>query len=249
MGKTLAEWLKDKITGKKPVEPVPNERKYYNPLKLNIGDPVTLDEMNFRGLDFKVQYIREVKLQFNKSGAYPMVDYDLIARSLSGDPVKAKLRLAPKEDPDNAAELTHDAILLKFDDELGADSGIEDNVLNDNTGQFNVDEDNDGKDDSFFTRVNDVKDPYTARVTVLDDRNHDGKVSDNEVQSFAVKFWDFYRTAESIKKRQKDGSWVDEKLPEPATEFLIVEKDINKSWFTIWRGFEFNTDRIQTLKV
>src|SRR5690349_12732606 len=128
-GRTLWEMLLDKLQR-------PAEFRYYNPLHARVGTAVTLDEVEWRDLNFFVVSIHEYKRTIGGQ-QFLFVDYVLVARPLGRDKVLVRLRLLPVDDPDQAAGLTHHVLLLQLDDDLPYDEGLH-KVVNDGTKKFQV---------------------------------------------------------------------------------------------------------------
>src|SRR6185312_9024655 len=115
-GRTLWEMLLDKLQR-------PAEFRYYNPLRVRIGSAVTLDEVEWRDLNFFVLSINEYKRTIGGQ-EFRFIDYALVARPLAGDKILVRLRLMPVDDPDQAAGVTHHVLLLRLDDDLPYDEGL-----------------------------------------------------------------------------------------------------------------------------
>jgi hypothetical protein len=218
-GKTLWELLMEKLHG-------PVEMDVYNPLKAKIGSYVTLDEFDLHDLDFRVEEIREHRRTVGGRD-FLFADYVLLARPLGKEDVSARLRLNSVEDPDRAAGLTHFALLLRLDDEMAYSEEFH-QVLKDDTGKFQVLDE--GKVTAEFYRINDVRQPYKARVTVIKDADHDKKVEKDEVEHVELKYWDYWRDTTSAAGL-------------PQKEYLFVEMDAETGWFQIWRGQEVDMQR------
>ncbi len=218
-GKTLWEMLCEKMHG-------PVEFDYYNPLKARIGSYVTLDEPDLHDLDFRVEEVREYRRTIGGKD-FLFADYVLLARPLNKGEVQARLRLNPVADPDRAAGQTHHALLLRLDDEMAYSEDFH-QVLKDDTGKFQM-LDN-GQVTAEFFRINDVREPYRARVTVVADTDHDKKVGRDEVGHAELEYWDYARQTTTPAGL-------------PAVEYLFVEMDKETGWFQIWRGGEIDMQR------
>jgi hypothetical protein len=218
-GKTLWEMLLDKVRG-------PVEFGYYNPLKARIGTYITLDEPDLHDLDFRVEEIREYRRTIGGK-EFLFADYVLLARPLDKEEVQARLRLNPVEDPDRAAGLTHHALLLRLDDEMAYSEEFH-QVVKDDTGKFQVLDD--GKVTAEYWRINEVRQPYRAKVAVIKDANHDKTVDRDEVERVELEYWDYARQTTT------PGGL-------PAVEYLFIEMDRDTGWFQIWRGQEIDMQR------
>jgi hypothetical protein len=219
-GRTLWEMLLDKLQG-------PAEFRYYNPLHARIGSAVTLDEVEWRDLNFFVLSIHEYKRTIRRR-VFRFVDYVLVARPLRRDKVLVRLRLVPVDDPDEAAGIAHHVLLLQLDDDRPYDQGLH-KVVNDDTRKFQVLEDD--KVQAEYERINDVRKPYRARVTVVRDVNLDKRVTRDEIEKRRVEYWDYWRE-------------VPDEAGQPRREFLFVEMDDENGWFQIWKGREFDPKRV-----
>ena len=224
----------DRLKGKTPPPPPvpPVESKYYNPLKVVIGDYIDINDIDYAGLAFEISGIMEYRRVIGGQEFF-FTDYLAIAKQLNKDDVVLRVRLMPVTDPRPDNDLTHYVILLKtFDEfEYGKFEGFEENVLNDKSGIFKITDDATGEKDVPFWRVNDVKSPYTAGQTIIEDKNSDGKVDSREVDSGEVKYWDYWRGTKI--------EGVD------MTDWVFVEMDTETGWFTILRGREIDATRIR----
>lgn len=219
-GRTLWEMLLDKLKG-------PVEFQYYNPLRARIGSAVTLDEVEWRDLNFFVLSIHEYKRTIGGQ-EFRFVDYALMARPLGGEKVLVRLRLMPVDDPDQAAGVTHHVLLLQLDDDLPYDAGLH-KVVNDGTKKFQVRED--GKVQAEYGRINDVTTPYQAAVTIVRDVNLDKHVTRDEIEKRRLEYWDYWRE-------------VKDEAGQSRREFLFVEMDGENGWFQIWKGSEIDPKQV-----
>jgi hypothetical protein len=219
-GRTLWEMLLDKIKG-------PVEFEYYNPLRARIGSAVTLDELEWRDLNFFVVAIHEYTRRISRK-KFRFVDYVLVARPLGGDKILVRLRLMPVDDPNQAAGVTHHILLLRLDDDLPYDENLH-KVVKDRTKKFQVLEDD--KVQAEYVRINDVRAPYRAEVTIVRDVNLDKHVTRDEIEKRRVEYWDYWRE-------------VKDEADQPRREFLFVEMDSETGWFQIWNGSEIDSKRV-----
>lgn len=214
-GKTLWEMLKEKF------QPAPVELQFYNPLKARIGNAVTINEIELRDYNFFIKEIHEYRRTIGRQQHY-FADYVLLARPLGGEDVLLRLRLVPVADPQRAAGLTHQALLLRLYDEMAYNEELH-KVVNDTTKKFEVLEN--GQVVAEYWRINDVATSYKAKVAVITDINRDNKVEINEVQRRGLEYWDYWReTTEAGGVK--------------FTEFLFIEMDSANGWFQMWRGRE-----------
>lgn len=219
-GRTLWEMLLDKLKG-------PVEFQYYNPLKARIGSAATLDEMEWRDLNFFVLSIHEYKRKIGGQ-EFRFVDYALMARPLGGEKIIVRLRLMPVDDPDQTAGVAHHVLLLRLDDDLPYDEGLH-KVVTDGTRKFQVLEDDQVQAE--YVRINDVDAPYRAEVTIVRDANLDKHVTRDEIENRRLEYWDYWRE-------------VKDEAGQPRREFLFVEMDGENGWFQIWKGSEIDPKRV-----
>ncbi len=181
-GRTLWEMLLDKLKGTV-------EFSYYNPLRARIGSAVTIDDIEWRDLNFFVLSIHEYKRTIGGQ-VFLFGDYALLARPLGGDKVLVRLRVNPVDDPEQAAGADYHVLLLRLEDDLAYDEGLH-KVVNDTTKKFQVREDD--KVQAEYVRINDVGTPYQAEVAIVKDVNLDKRVDRDEVAHRRVEYWDYWR--------------------------------------------------------
>jgi hypothetical protein len=219
-GRTLWEMLLDKLQG-------PAEFRYYNPLHARIGSAVTLDDVEWRDLNFFVLSIHEYRRTIGPREFF-FVDYTLVARPLGRDKVLVRLRLMPVDDPEQAAGVSHHVLLLQLDDDRPYDRGLH-KVVNDGTKKFQVLEDDTVQAE--YERINDVTSPYRAEVTIVRDLNLDKRVTRDEIEKRRVEYWDYWRE-------------IPDEAGQLHHEFLFVEMDGENGWFQIWKGSEIDPKRV-----
>jgi hypothetical protein len=205
----------------------PVEFRYYNPLHARVGTSVMLNEIDWKDFNFFIREIREYKRTIGGK-EFLFADYVLLARPLNKDDVWVRLRLLPVTTPDPAGGLTHDALLLRLDDEMAYDENFH-KVVTDTTKKFQVLQD--GQVTEEYYRVGDVTEPYRARVTVIKDTNSDSRVDPDEVETVSVEYWDY-------------GREVKDEAGQPRREYLFVEMDAKSGWFQIWKGAEVDPQRV-----
>ena len=218
----LYEMILRKIGWWKDPPPVVQETKVFNPIACKVGQAVSIDNLDYRKLQFTVKEVRENEVYMGSSNKF--TDMVLQARPTSGQDVWVRLRLIP--DPDPSTRLSHRSIVLSLYDEMAYNEGLH-GVVKDESGKFVVD-DKDIHDE--FWRVNDVKISYTSNVTSMKDENGDGRVDPNEVKHEQVEFWDYSRmtTIEGVEVEQ----------------FVFVEMNKDNGWFQIWRGTDVNPESV-----
>ncbi len=219
-GRTLWEMLLDAFSG-------PPENEVYNPLKAKVGSAATINLVEWKDDNFFLMEIHEYRRQMDRR-EYAFVDYALEARQIKGDPKKVRLRLLPVDDTTVVAGMTHHALLLQLYDEMEYNEGLH-QVVNDDTKKFQVLQD--GTVQEEYWRINDVTSSYKAAVTVLDDENHDKKITRDEIEHHRVEYWDYWRDT------------VDE-VGVKVRQYLFVEMNAGNGWFQIWRGSEIDAAKV-----
>lgn len=207
----LYEIILRKLGWWKDPPPEVQETKVYNPLNAKVGSSVVIDTLDYRGRNLFVKEVREVAV-----GGDKFTDYVLVSKDTKGD-LTARLRLVPGAD----------AVLLTLLEQMGYSEDFH-NIVKDESGKFNVEED--GRTDEYW-RVADVKIPHTAVVTTMQDDDGNGRVDANEVKTENVEFWDYSRLTQ-IEGVQKE-------------EFVFVEMNGENGWFQIWRGVQINPDSVR----
>jgi hypothetical protein len=231
---------------KRRVENADTEELYVNPLELKLGDSITIDTESLRDEMLKVDEFRVVSKEVGEQ-SFPSTDYFVSYRDEeSGEVVRdVVLRFTPLDSPDKDADITHQVLLLEpltqfeYDPELAA-------VLEKNEGFVWREESmqaplhtiqevlsEDYKPEGSKTvveethypyRVGDVVSPYYCTIDYLKDKDSDGELDRDEVDSYSVKLWDFCREAE-------DG-----------IEYLFVEIDNKDGWTEIYTGREIDQE-------
>lgn len=221
-GKTLWEMLVDKVQG-------PVERRHYNPLNARVGGGLMINDLDLRDYQFFIREIRAYEREV-AGRPYPFVDYVALARPLGGDDVLVRLRLIPTDDPDPGRP-SHHVVVLHLYDEFAHDPAFY-GVVTDTTRKFEVVED--GQPAEEYWRINDVTDPYRARVTVLKDDDGSGAVDRDEVEAVPLLYWDYWRE-------------VTNEAGLPVRQFLFVEMNQGDGWFQLWRGTEVDAQQVIAL--
>lgn len=207
---------------------MPIEEQYANPAKIKVGEAMVLNTLDFSHLLFKVAEIQEWK-RIVEGNTRSFTDYCLVS---VGDPdTQVILRMIPTSAASDAAS-THNCVGLTKFFECGWDNEDE------RKGILQGLEDPQGKmvfqagteNEKVFWRIN-SKEPYDCDVTILADRNGNGKIEKDEVSHAKIRMWDFYC------KNTKDGVEV--------TEFLYVHHDLQARDFVMWLGEEVNPKDIQ----
>jgi hypothetical protein len=203
------------------------EEKYINPLDVRLGDVVTIDALDWRDLDLRVHQFRVVNRIINGE-EFPFTDYFLRARTIDDDEYNCILRYVPIEDPDVHSGTTHLVYLLHIVDEHEYVSETIHHLDSGSFGYGHVVEGDDGTKviqmQEFPSRVNDITMVYPCSVDVVQDKNNDGEVEDDEVETYTMRLWDFWRDIE------EDG--------QEFTEYLFVEIDDKDEWTTLYHGEE-----------
>jgi len=241
-GRTLFEML----TGRNKRDMTAQELQVHNPLQAKVGWSVSVSyDPELSGYNF---FVETIWVWETKIGGTPTTlpktfyhtDYNLEATAVGHDkPIRIKLRLIPDEDSSN--ELGHKIQVLRPYMEFGWKFAEENNfldVLADEEGVFKILADRDGNpiDESVqptYWRVDDVRDPYKCRVTVLKDLDGDGSVQKDELEYADYLVWDYHRDT------------TDPDTKQVYREFLNVEEELEYEdgetrciWFTIYTGRE-----------
>jgi hypothetical protein len=221
-GKTLWEMLMDRVhgSGTGNGSGIP----FYNPMDLRVGSAVNVPYSNgpeFANYDFQVKEIREYTRRLGGQD-FRFTDYWLTGTNTKSfgadDALQARIRSVP-----NAAG-AYDSLLLRLYDEFAfAEDFL--NVVKDDTGVFEVTDDDSGKKDTFH-RINDLKESYEAAVLAISETTPDGKAASGKAKPMKFEYWDYWRDVELAAGKS-------------AKEFLFIELNSDTGWFQLWRGREF----------
>lgn len=222
-GRTLYEIL----TGQNRKDMRPLELQYHNPLAARVGGTVSFDhEPSITNINFVIEGITVYKTVIRKKSFYH-TDYELKGISLDhSNPVRLRMRLIPDENIAN--QIGHRVQILYLYDQMEYNEGFHKNTLGDPSGEIRINQDDEGnelQEPRKYWRIEDVIDPYEARVTVLRDTDGDGTIEDEELEHFDVTYWDYHRNTES----PETGEY---------TEFLTVEMNKDSGYFNFLRGTE-----------
>lgn len=222
-GRTLWEIL----TGRNKRDLTPLELQYHNPLGARVGNTVSFEhEPEISGINFVIEKLSVYETRI-KSRKFFHTDYHLKGLALGMDkPLRFRLRLVPDEDETN--KLGSKVQLLQLYDEMEWDEGFHNGVLCNDSGEFHVNYDDEGRELAEarkYWRVEDVLDPYNARVTVLCDLDGNGTIEDDELERLNVTYWDYHRMTKDENQQEK-------------LEFLTIEMDDKTRYFTFLRGTE-----------
>ena len=232
-GKGRSLW--DILTGKNKRDLTPMELQYHNTLGAKIGCTVSIDQPEYSEVNFVIEKISVYETKVKQKKFYH-TDYHLRGISLSiREPIVLKLRLIPDGDVSNA--LGCKVQLLRLYDEMEWDDGFYANVLLSETGQFDVNQDEMGNElaePHKFWRIEDVLDPYMARVTILSDKDGHGVVEEAELERVDITYWDYHRNA-----------------TEPGVgeyrEYLTVEMKDPSRYFVLYKGTEVQPSQITVI--
>ncbi|MFL5341857.1 MAG: hypothetical protein ACJ8F7_17055 [Gemmataceae bacterium] len=196
----------------------PAEPGFFNPLRAKPGAGFTIDNVEWRDHNFRLDEIRDYRRHI-RGQEFSFADYVLVDRPLHADEVRVRLRVNPVADPAVAGVSQH-ALLLHLEDDLAYSKELHDAVKSD-TKSFQIH--HDGGETEDFYRLNDVADSYKADEAVI----RDGK----EVQKLRLEYWDYSRD-------------VPDAAGQPTTEYLFVEMDSDSGWFQLWRGVEVDPHKV-----
>ena len=219
-GKTLWEMLCERL--KAPANGA--GIAFYNPMALQVSSAVPVPYANgaeFAAYDFTVQEIREYN---RRIGGQEFRFTDYVLRGISKKSIQAddNLTLRLRTVPNQAG--TWDSLLLRLEDEFGfAEDFLA--VVKDDTGIFEVNDDQTGTKET-FTRINQLRGSYETAVMVVSATTPDGKAATGKSSAAKIEYWDYSRP-------------VDLGGGKSALEFLFVEMNSDTGWFQIWRGREF----------
>lgn len=180
--------------------------KPYNPLNAKIGSPLSIDSFGVRGSIFTIHEMWEYKRKVNDK---TLTFTDYILRS---EDTYLKLRYLPVENPDTV--LTHNVLLLSKYDEMAWCESL-DEACRCGSGELII------NDEDTYWRMNDVKDSYLAKVTVIKDKT----------EKITVEYWDYHRDTLDEAQQQY-------------TEYLFVELDDDTKMQTMWRGVEIEASSV-----
>lgn len=206
----------------------PLEFQYYNPLHARVGQAVQIDEVELRDLQFFIEEIREYRRVID-GRTFLFTDYEILAQRVNADDVWLRVRLSPTEDRGEGG-VSHHVLLMDLDEDMGYDEGLH-QALNAGTGVLEI---TDSGEKQTFHRVNDVRDPYKAVVTILKDENQDKRVDSDEVEKRRIEYWDYVRE-------------IKDTAGQPMPEYLFVEMDTRDGWFQSWRGRLIDPRRVALL--
>lgn len=218
-GRTLFEI----ITGRNKADTRPLELRYYNPLACKVGSVVNVSHDVTSGINFSVEHVAVYETAVGGKKFYH-TDYHLKGVSLDRDnPLRLRLRVIPDDSvPKTGCRIQ----LLHVYQEMEWDKEFHDNVLGSDSGVFDINQDDEGNplaEPRRYWRVERVLDPFKARVTLLTDKDGNGKVEEHEVERSDVTYWDYCRDTADANGQ-------------PFTEYLTVEMKQKSHFFTFLRG-------------
>lgn len=222
--------LFDILTGRNQRDMTPLELQYHNPLEAKVGCTVSFDnEEDLKGINFVIEKISVYKTKVGRE-TFQHTDYHLKGISLDVDNyIRMRLRVTPDENVTNQLGCT--VQLLHLYDEMGWDEGFWE-VVNDASGEFRINYDDDGneladEDVIKFWRPEvhgrRLTEAYSARLTLLQDKDGDATIDDDELEHYDVTYWDFGREAQD----ENEQTFV---------QYLFIEMDDESRYFTFLRG-------------
>ncbi len=247
-GRTLFEML----AGRNKRDMTAQELQVHNPLQAKVGWSVSVNhEADLSGHSFFVETIWVWETEIGGTPTtlprkFYHTDYNLKATAVGQDkPIRIKLRLIPDDNSSN--ELGHKIQVLRPYMDFGWKFAEENNftdVLAEEEGVFRILADRDGNpidenERPTYWRVDDVRDPYKCRVTVLRDLDGDGSVQKDELEYSDYLVWDYHRDT------------TDPATKQMYREFLNVEEEVEYEdgeprciWFTIYTGREVQSFQV-----
>ncbi len=230
-GRTLFEIL----TGRNKKEVASLELQYHNPLGAKVGNTISFEhEKDISNINFVIEKmsVYETRISGKK---FMHTDYHLKGVSIELEhPLRFRLRLIPDKDQNN--KLGCRIHLLQLYDQCEWDEGLY-AIINNQEGIFQIDQDDLGNaldEPRRYWRVEDVLDPYHARVTLLKDDDGDGIVDIDELERLDMTYWDFHRNT------------VDEN-EQTFLEYLTVEMNDKTRYFTFLRGKDVDASQIMVI--
>lgn len=192
------------------------ESAVYNPLGAKINSVLKIENIDHIGKEYLVKEL----LNYDFGTGEKVSCY--VART-EVDEKTIRLRLLRDEGRVRS-------IVCTLHDELDEEPGITD-AVNDRGGIFVI---TTGGKESRYTRMGDMRTARPAKVVRLSDRNGDGEITHEEVETWQADCWDFSRTTEIDQVKVR--------------EYLFVERtklgNNPKKRFRIWTGLEVLPDRV-----
>jgi hypothetical protein len=227
-GRTLFEIL----TGKNKRDMTPLELQYHNPLEVKVGCTINFTGVaEWSSINFVIKEISVYKTEIGRD-TYYHTDYHLKGISLDHDNyVHLRLRVTPDEDVTN--ELGCTVQLLHLYDEMPWDEGFWD-VVNNPSGEFLVNYDDEGNelpDDQvriyYRPEISGrrITEAYHSNLTLLQDKDGDATIQEDELEHYEVTYWDFGRITQDANEQEY-------------MEYLFVEMDDDTKYFELFRGKE-----------
>ena len=220
--------LFDILTGRNQRDMTPLELQYHNPLEAKVGCTVSFDEEeSLKGINFVIEKISVYETKIGRD-KFHHTDYHLKGISLDHDNyIRLRLRVTPDENVTNKLGCT--VQLLHLYDEMGWDEGFW-NCVNDPSGEFQVNYDDAGQELPeptcyFRPEISGrrLTEAYSARLTLLQDKDGNATIEENELEHYNVTYWDFGREAQDENEQ-------------PFIEYLYIEMDDESRYFTFLRG-------------
>jgi hypothetical protein len=216
----MEQTIWEKVTGTGPKKP----SLVFNPLKIEVGKFVSLDDLDYRSLQFKVMRVSEYNREITGK-TFLFTDYYL-SETLSDAAGKnnVMLRYIPMTNPLPGMTQTNDVVLMTLHDEFGySDDFLA--VVNDPSKEFKITNE-EGTVTEQYWRVNDIQNPYLAKVMSI------AIESPEEFVTREVKYWDYWRESE-------------DEANQKVLDFVYVEMDIDNGYFQIWKGKKVSPDIAQ----
>jgi hypothetical protein len=197
---------------------------FANPEGLGVGSALNVPYSNgadLAGYDFSVQEIREYNRHIGNQ-EFRFTDY--VVKGVNTKSFDAESALIARLRVVQNQAGSYDKLFLRVYDEFGfAEDFL--NVVKDDTGIFEVEDDKTGEKET-FSRINDLRESYEAAVLVVKETTADGKAVGAKTQAQKLEYWDYWRD-------------IDLGGGKSAKEFVFVELNSDTGWFQIWRGREF----------
>lgn len=227
MGQTIFQMLKARL--RRPAKARP-----YNPLNLKFDSRVTINALDLRDHEYRVQSLRANERTI-EGAAYNFIDYEVIGTPRPGNAGERKhvrLRATPLEVPDAASGMTDSYLVLSLYYECGyteaKESGLLD-AVHAGTGEFEIDWEGKRK---YYRIQQGLTTPYQVSVRVWEDAR--GSRPDDATVTENLELWDYH-----TELRDEAGKAF--------TEYLFVERNEKTGWVQLWRGSAVNPEQITSL--
>ena len=220
MSRTLFDVLKEVIRGPLPASVLPatpEEYQVYNPLKLLVGQKLTIDRLDYRDVAYEVVALNVLTRTIDGRKRVTM-DYVLDA----GKGRNFRLRYH-----DDCILLL--SFLLSCKHKEAQESGLNKAAGNE---EFIV-----TKEDSevtYYRMQAKENEPWAASVTYMVDEDGNGTVERREVSLYDIHYWDYHTK-------------IEDEAGQQYLEYLFIERTKYDWYWELWTGFEINPENVEVL--